>query len=198
MGRADEAGAGLGLCREPRRRGRHARHHGGQARRSGRPRSRARQHQHDGAEHHDHEQCELRTQQGLRADRDLLRQHHLDRGASVGAGEQRQGADRSREGQCRQGVVRLGRHRHDEPPVRRTVQGEDRTERRGAHSLQGRGTRHGRPGQRAHPDDVAEHQRPGARVPQDRQDQDPGDQRQAAAEGRAGHSDRDRARACRT
>ena len=43
--------------------------------------------------------------QGLRADRDLLRQHHLDRGASVGAGEERQGADRLREGQRRQAVA---------------------------------------------------------------------------------------------
>ena len=102
--------------------------------------------------------------QGFRADRDLLRQHHLDRGASVGAGEKRQGADRLRQGQRRQAVLRLGRHRHDEPPVRRAVQAAHRHDRRGACALQGRRTRHRRSRQRAHPDDVAQHQRPGARA----------------------------------
>ena len=45
--------------------------------------------------------------------------------------------------------------------------------RRGARALQGRRTRHRRPGQRPHPDHVAEHHRPGAGIPQDRQDPHP-------------------------
>ena len=60
MGRAGEAAARHGLCREPGRRQRHDRDRRGRARRAGRPHDPARQHQHDGAQPDDHGQGALR------------------------------------------------------------------------------------------------------------------------------------------
>ena len=51
--------------------------------------------------------------QGLHPDRDPLRLHHVDRGACLGAGQDAQGVHRLRQGQLRQAVLRLRRHRHD-------------------------------------------------------------------------------------
>ena len=66
-------------------------------------------------------------------------------------------------------------------------------DRCGARALQGRGARHRRSGQRAHPDHVAERHRATARIPQHRQDPHPRGEFADAAEGRAGHPDRHRA-----
>ena len=49
-------------------------------------------------------------------------------GASFGAGQDRRGVHRIREGQSRQDQLRVGRQRHDHPSLGRAVHGDDRRE----------------------------------------------------------------------
>ena len=133
------------------------------------------------------------ARQGLRADRDLLCDHDIDRGQRIAAGEERQGADRLRQGEHRQAQLWLGRHRHDEPFVGRTVQAAHRSQGPGACALSRRGPGPRRPGQRPHPDHVAEHQQPGPQLPHHRQDPRAVGERAGPPEGRAGLADRHRA-----
>ena len=82
-----QARARLGLRREPGRCRRHDRGRRRDALAAGRSHRPARQHEHDGAQHHDHEPPALRSEQGLRADLHPVRQRHVDRRARVGAGQ---------------------------------------------------------------------------------------------------------------
>ena len=81
-------------------------------------------------------QRRLRPAQGLLLDRaDRHRAEHAG-GASVVSGEVGAGADRLCQGQSRQGQLRLGRHRHRQPRLRRVFRVRDRHQAR-AHPLQG-------------------------------------------------------------
>ena len=86
------------------------------------------------------------VEQRLRADQPRGDDPADPRRPSVGAGEQRAGADRARQGQPRQAQLRVGGHRLAGPHRGRALQAQDRYRHR-AHSLQGRrsgGRRHDR------------------------------------------------------
>ena len=77
----------------------------------------ARLHRHAGDRSQPLRQCRLRSAQGFRADRpDRPRAEHAG-GASVVPGEVGAGAGRLRQGESRQGQLRLGRRRHRQPRV---------------------------------------------------------------------------------
>ena len=126
----------------------------------------SRQHQHDGAQRHDHREAAVRSGKDFEPITILcVSATSIAVHPSVPA-QEREGVPRLRQGQCRQAVLRLGRHRHDEPSVRRAVQADHRRHRHDAHPLQGRRPRHHRPGQRPYSDDVAEHHRTAPAAPQ--------------------------------
>ena len=150
--------------RQSRRRRRHRRHARAREGRSRRLHHRARLHRHARDRPEPLFQRRLRSAQGLRRDRpDRHRAEHAG-GASVVPGQDGSGVHRLRQGQPRQGQLRLGRHRHRQPRLRRIFRQRDRHQAR-ARSLQGhrpgaeRSDRRPHPGGlRADPGDLRERQ----------------------------------------
>ena len=91
-----------------------------------------------------------------------------DRRASRAAGPDAEGARRLRQGQSRETVIRIVRHRFDESSGRRAVQVADRN-RHPARALSRCGAGDDRPDQRPHPDGGAERERGCVRTAQGRE-----------------------------
>ena len=114
---------------------------------------RARLHRHAGDRPEPLRQRRLRPAQGLLLDRaDRHGAEHAG-GASVVSRQVGAGADRLRQGEPRQGQLRLGRHRHRQSRLRRVFRVRHRHQAR-AHSLQGHRPGAERPDRRPHPDGV--------------------------------------------
>jgi hypothetical protein len=139
----------------------------------------------------------LRSAQGFFLDLYPVHGAQFDRRARIGAGTYAARTDRLCQSQSRQIVLRLRWHRHCHQPHRRTVQAAHRRAGYRAHSLQRVGARRDRPRQRPHPDDDAEHWRTAARASPRRQSPHSRGDVDAADQGGAGHSDRDRGRVAR-
>ena len=147
--------------RQPARRRQHHRLEGSRAGRARRLHAALFERERAGARAHAAEERRLRPADELRSDRAGGAKLDHPGGASFGAGQNRAGTRRLRQGQSRQGELLLGRHRRAAAPDRRMVQvgGRDRHRARavpGWRPVDQRSRR--RPGA----DDLRGHQRAGA------------------------------------
>ena len=117
------------------------------------------------------------------------------RGARVGPGEDAEGADRLRQGQSDQAVLRLGRRRHHDQSRRASCSSSSSACPDITHiPYKGAAPGVADLAARPHPDDDAERRRAAAAIPPHRQGPHPRGRREQAAAGRARHPDRDRGR----